>query len=53
MDEENNNINSNKKKIKSKDVEKELDDYEEFLDDVDKDKEMRKNINLYRNEEVI
>ena len=51
MDEEDNN--HNKKKIKSKDIENEIDDYEEFLDDVDKDKEMRKNINLYRNEEVI
>lgn len=39
-----------KKKEKHSDVEEE---YEEFLEDVEKDKEMRKNMNLYRNEEAI
>jgi nonsense-mediated mRNA decay protein 3 len=39
-----------KKKEKSDNVEEE---FEEFLDDVAKDKEMRRNMNLYRNEEAI
>ncbi len=39
-----------KKKEKNDNVEEE---YEEFLEDVEKDKEMRKNMNLYRNEEAI
>lgn len=34
-------------------LEKEEEDYEEFLDEVGKNKEMRKNINLYRNEDGI
>jgi nonsense-mediated mRNA decay protein 3 len=40
-----------KKKYKQKGSDGE--DYEEFLDDVGKDKEMRKNMNLYRDEEAI
>ncbi len=50
-----------KKKVKGKhylflilvELEKEEEDYEEFLDEVGKNKEMRKNINLYRNEDGI
>jgi nonsense-mediated mRNA decay protein 3 len=42
----------NKKKAKAN-LSKEDDDYEEFLDDVEKDKDMRKNMVLFRDEDNI
>lgn len=40
-------------KRKKKNHANEENDFEEFLDDVNKDKEMRKHMNLYRDEDAI